>query len=118
MGKITDRVEFTFSREQSKTSGIEIIENTVTHNLPYKIHYQERESGDITRLNFSNSYTPYENGNAFPEYTAKLEETFEDCELWTVNTPDSAEEVRINSTSRKDELAYKLENAYDAVINH
>lgn len=134
MGKIYEKVESTptddilYDPSESRrgkrsenpvTPSIEIVDNSDDIDIPsYSIHYKDSDSENFTHLNFSNPFKSHERNNSFPEYTATLKRRDRNSELWKVNSVNgSKEEVLINSSSNKHELAYKLENAYHSIIN-
>lgn len=129
MGRITEKVESTpteeilntssdLHEEKSAPDSIEIVENSKSPDFPsYRIHYSNSNSGKLTELNFSPKSHTFSINNAFPDYIARLEATEENYEVWEVNLYGEIEEVEISSSSRKEELAYKLENAYHSIVN-
>lgn len=129
MGRITEKVESTpteeilngpldAQKEKKTTESIEIVDTSNSPIFPsYRIHYSNSESGKLIELNFSPSSSTYTNNNAFPDYTAQLETREDNYEVWEVNLSGDKEDVKINSSSTKEELAYKLENAYHSITN-
>lgn len=129
MGRITEKVESTPTEEILNTpldvqeeklapDSIEILENSKSPVFPsYRIHYSESNSGKLTELNFSPKSHTFTMNNAFPDYIAELEAIEENYEVWEVNFSGEKEEVQISSSSTKEELAYKLENAYHSIVN-